>query len=186
MPRFQRPIRALQALPAPVRWLAPPLALLACTGALLVSAVDWQPPTTAPVPDARAVAPCLALAKALPAALLDHPRADPPNSPYVAVWRSAPRTVLRCGVPRPASLSVLANRAATGPNVNGVQWYLEHDDHGGYRFTTTLRALYVEVAVPAGAYRYAADPLAAISTAVIATVPDLSGQLNADPNQDQG
>ncbi|MFE9423960.1 DUF3515 domain-containing protein [Kitasatospora sp. NPDC006697] len=169
----RRPSRLLQALPAPVRWLALPAALGAC-----VAAVYWpstyQPPLSAPSPDAKAVGPCQALMKQLPDLIEGHSRTTP--SPYVAVWSTSPRTVLRCGVPRPASLD--AHAGDLGPNVDGVQWYMEGDGHGGNTFTLTLHQLYVEVAVPKGATPYPADPLAPVSPAVLATIPDLSGQLN--------
>ncbi|MGF1431753.1 DUF3515 family protein [Kitasatospora sp. LaBMicrA B282] len=185
MSRFQRPMRALQALPAPVRWLAAPVALLACTGAVLLTAGPYQPPTTAPHPDATAAASCAALMKALPTDLLGHPRTDP--SPDVAVYRTSPRTVLRCGVPRPKSLNKLANKESTGPNVDGVQWYLESDGHGGSKFTLTLHALYVEVAAPSGATVNPTDALGVVSPAVRATIPDLNGQLDTgdDDSVDQ-
>ncbi|MDH6135598.1 hypothetical protein P3T37_005014 [Kitasatospora sp. MAA4] len=177
MARFQRPIRALAALPAPVRWLSLPLGLLACSALLFQSWGSWQPPLTAPTPTGAVAGYCQALAKALPGAIEGHQRTAPDPSPYVAVWNSSPRTVLRCGVPRPKSLNKQANQESTGPNVNNVQWYLEKDGHGGYRFTATLRLAYVEVSVPAGAYPNYGDPLSPVSDAVNATVPDISGQL---------
>ncbi|TWG01306.1 uncharacterized protein DUF3515 [Kitasatospora viridis] len=163
----------LRELPAPVRWLSLPAVLAACAAAVLWPG-DYQPPTTAPVPAADAVGPCLALMKQLPQQIEGHPRTDP--SAYVAVWASSPRTVLRCGVPRPASLDT--HGSELGPNVDGVQWYMEGDGHGGNKFTLTLHQLYVEVAVPEGATPYPADPLAPVSPAVLATIPDLSGELN--------
>jgi hypothetical protein len=62
--------------------------------------------------------------------------------------------------------------------VDGEPWYEEGDGHGGYKFTLTQHQLYVEVAVPKGATPYPADPLAPVSPVVLATIPDLSGQLN--------
>jgi hypothetical protein len=177
--RLQRPLRTLQALPAPVRWLALPLLLVGCTGAVLLSDGTYQPPVTAPAPDARAAALCTAFMRALPGSLLGAPRADP--SPDVAVWATRPRTVLRCGVPRPSSLA--RHQGDLGPNINGVQWYTEDDGHGGHRFTLTQRpGVYVEVAAPAGATPYPVDALAVVSPAVLATLPDLSGQLGEQPD----
>lgn len=175
--RFQRPIRLLTSLPAPIRWLALPLGLLACTAFLLAGWGDWQPPLTAPKPDPKAAGYCQALMKALPRAIEGRTRTTPFAD--VAVWNSTPRTVLRCGVPRPQSLDKVANQESTGPNVNEVQWYAEPDGHGGYRFTCTLRLAYVEVSVPTKAYPNYLDPLASVSDAVRATVPDLSGQVGA-------
>ncbi|WP_051969787.1 DUF3515 family protein [Kitasatospora azatica] len=179
MSRLRRPLRTLQALPAPVRWLAAPAALLACTGAVLLSDGTYQPPLTAPTPDAKAAALCRTLMGALPPDLLGRSRTTP--SPYVAVWPTKPRTVLRCGVPRPKSLD--QHQGDLGPNIDGVQWYLEGDGHGGHRFTLTLHALYVEVAAPAGATPYPTDALAAVSPAVLATIPDLSGELGDQQDQ---
>jgi hypothetical protein len=159
----------------PVRWLALPVVLLGCVAAVVMSG-PYQPPTTAPKPAADAVGPCQALMKQLPATFEGHPRTDP--SPYVAVWATSPRTVLRCGVPRPASLKG-ANRYKNGPGVDGVPWYQESDGHDGYKFTLTQHGdRYIEVAVPKGATRYPADPLAAVSPVVLATVPDQSDLLN--------
>ncbi|WP_280693213.1 DUF3515 family protein [Kitasatospora sp. GAS204B] len=186
MSHTQRARRALQALPAPVRWLAAPLVLLACTGAVLMTDGTYQPPVTAPKPAAAVSGFCAALIKALPPTLLGHPRADPAGSPYVAVWQTSPRTVLRCGVARPTSLNSVANQMSTGPNVDNLQWYLEQDGHGGYRFTTTLRAAYIEVAAPARATVNPTDALAVVSPTVLATVPDLSGQFTPDQDTEQG
>ncbi|MCC9308818.1 DUF3515 domain-containing protein [Kitasatospora sp. RB6PN24] len=175
MSESSRPLRALRAVPAPVRWLAPPVVLLGCVAAVMMTG-PYQPPTSAPKPPADAVGPCQALMKQLPAQFEGHPRTDP--SPYVAVWATSPRTVLRCGVPRPASLD--AHASDRGPNVDGVQWYMEGDGHGGNKFTLTLHQLYVEVAAPKGATPYPTDPLGPVSPVVLATIPDISGNLN-DP-----
>ncbi|PYC67421.1 hypothetical protein C7C46_30240 [Streptomyces tateyamensis] len=180
MSRLEPVLRPLRSLPAPVRWLAAPVVLLACTGALLLTGGDYQPPTAAPHPDARAAALCRPFMAALPASLLGAARTDAAQD--VAVYATHPRTVVRCGVPRPKSLD--RHQQDLGPNVNGVQWYDEDDGHGGHRFTLTQRPnVYVEVAAPAGATRYPADALGVVSPAVAATLPDLSGDLNADPEQ---
>ncbi|MFE0463758.1 DUF3515 family protein [Kitasatospora sp. NPDC058965] len=180
MSRLEPVLRPLRSLPAPVRWSAAPVVLLACTGAVLLSGGTYRPPTTAPHPDAKAAALCAPFMKALPDTLLGAPRTDP--SEDVAVYATKPRTVLRCGVPRPASLD--RHQQDLGPNINGVQWYAEDDGHGGHRFTLTQRPnVYVEVAAPAGATRYPADALAVVSPTVLATLPDLSGDLNAPPDQ---
>jgi hypothetical protein len=157
-----------------VRWLALPVALLGTVAAVVLTG-PYQPPTDAPKPEASAVGPCQALMKQLPDSIEGHPRTDP--SPYVAVWATSPRTVLRCGVPRPASLD--AHSHDLGPNVDGVQWYMQGDGHGGNQFFLTQSLLYVEVAVPKGATPYPVDAPAAVSPAVLATVPDWSGQVGA-------
>ena len=168
--------RVLKALPAPVRWLAAPVALLGCV-ALLVGN-RGAPPPTAPTPKAAEVPYCEALARALPQTLLGSPRART-DSPYVVVWDSSPRTVVRCGVPRPDALN--GPRATeNAPEVNGVQWFDEPDADGGYRFTTVLRYANVEVTVPAGAYPNYMDPLPTVSDAVAAAVPIWGETAGAD------
>ncbi|GAA2149685.1 hypothetical protein GCM10009760_43110 [Kitasatospora kazusensis] len=180
MSRTPHPLRLVRAVPAPVRWLAPP-ALLG-TGLLLttVLAGPWEPPLTAPHPDAKTAGYCRALARVLPRDLQGHPRAATSPSPYVVAWASSPRTVLRCGVPRPKSLAVVANRESVGPNVDGVQWYVESDGHGGSRLTTTELSMYVELSVPLGSSSQ--YPLPAVSEAVRSTVPDLSGRIATSPD----
>ncbi|WP_329583891.1 DUF3515 domain-containing protein [Kitasatospora sp. NBC_01250] len=170
------PTQLLKRLPAPLRWLLPPVVLTAVVALVVASggAPGWQPPTAAPTPDARVAAACRSLAAALPDQLLGHPREAAGSSPYVAVWHSSPRTVLRCGVPRPAALD---GSHDLGPETHGVQWFVEHDGHGGYRFTTSQLSLYVEVAVPAGAYPNAPDPLVDLSGPIAATVPGLDGRV---------
>lgn len=179
---YHRPVPSswlhrMRRVPPAVRWLSLPLGLFACSVALTRPwSGPWQPPADPPRPQDAQARYCRALAGALPDRILGYRRSDPSSSPYVAVWNSPPRTVLRCGVPRPASLSIESNQESIGPNVDGVQWYMEADGHGGRRFTTTLRLAYVEVAVPAGSYPYLTDPLPGISDAVRATVPDLGGR----------
>ncbi|MFC9329387.1 DUF3515 domain-containing protein [Kitasatospora sp. NPDC057015] len=163
-----RVTHALRALPASVRWSAAPVALLGCIVLLLG---DWgtAPAPVTPTPRAREVPYCEALARALPQTLIGHGR-EHSDSPYVVIWGSSPRTVLRCGVPRPDALNG-PQALKSAPEVNGVQWFDEPDGEGGYRFTTTLREANVEVSVPAGAYPYSADPLPVLSDVVKATVP---------------
>ncbi|MFI9273652.1 DUF3515 domain-containing protein [Kitasatospora sp. NPDC052896] len=162
--------RLLHVLPATVRWSLLPAALLACLALVTWSGATWEPPVTPPEPRGQVADHCRALAAALPATVQGHRRTSPTASPYVAVWSSSPRTVLRCGVPRPKSLGVWANRIAPGPYVSGVQWYIEKDGHGGYRLTVTQRSAYVELSVPAGAYPNYSDPLVDLSPPIAATL----------------
>ncbi len=67
--------------------------------------------------------------------------ASPVRSP-VAAWGD-PAIVVRCGVARPAGLRATDQAV----EVNDVAWFLEATATG-YRFTTTGRVAYVEVAVP--------------------------------------
>ncbi|MEV4556450.1 DUF3515 domain-containing protein [Kitasatospora sp. NPDC049285] len=160
----------LTRLPAPVRWLAPPAALLGCTAWL---ATAWSGPAdvTPPVPRAAAAEYCRALHDALPDQVLGHRRQDPsPASPYTAAWSSSPRTVLRCGIERPDYLDDDPLKQA--PEVNGVQFGMGRDGRGGYYFVATLRKAYVEVQVPDGAYANYLDPLSSLTEAIKATVPE--------------
>ncbi|CAM5371106.1 hypothetical protein SFUMM280S_09597 [Streptomyces fumanus] len=42
------------------------------------------------------------------------------------------------------------DRDAVAGGVNGVDWLMEKEDGGGYRFTCANREAYVEVTVPEG------------------------------------
>ncbi|GAA2268369.1 MULTISPECIES: DUF3515 domain-containing protein [Kitasatospora] len=170
MPRFPGPSARLMSLPAPLRWAAPPVALL---GGIALLLVDWStPPNVTPPTPAPAVAKiCAALDKALPDTVLGHKRQDPkPDSPYTAAWNSSPHTVLKCGIDRPGYLD--DDPTASAPEVNDVQFGMAPDGHGGYRFVTTLRKAYVEITVPQGAYSNYIDPLSSLTDAIKSTVPD--------------
>jgi len=161
--------RKLSALPAPVRWAAPPVVLLG-TVALLLGAWSVPGEITPPQPKAAEAGYCEALDKALPGTVLGHRREDPsPASPFTAAWGSSPRTVLRCGIARPDYLD--NDPLSRAPEVNDVQWGMSSDGAGGYRFVATLRKAYVEVTVPKGAYPNYADPLSELTDAIKATIP---------------
>ncbi|MER7771064.1 DUF3515 domain-containing protein [Kitasatospora sp. NPDC096140] len=171
MARELRVPKALTALPAPIRWLALPVALT-CTVVVLVG--SWGPADgkiEVPEPSGRAADYCRALAAALPQELLGHARKDPsPASPYVAVWDSSPRTVMRCGVDRPEQLNG-EHAKDWSPTVDDLTWWSQKLDDGGYRFVATMRAAYVEVTVPSGAARNPFDPAAALTPLVKANIP---------------
>ncbi|GAA2805306.1 DUF3515 domain-containing protein [Kitasatospora sp. CM 4170] len=170
MARELRVPRVLAALPAPIRWLALPVALT-CTVVVLLG--SWSAPERIQVPEpaAKAAGYCRNLATALPQELLGHARKDPsPASPYVAAWASSPRIVLRCGVDRPEALNGEAAKDYS-PTVDDVTWWPQKLDDGGYRFTSTMRKAYVEVTVPGGASGNPFDPVAALSAAVKANIP---------------
>ncbi|MFH8385570.1 DUF3515 domain-containing protein [Kitasatospora sp. NPDC018058] len=171
MGRELRIPKALTALPAPVRWLAVPVALT-CTVVLLIG--SWSsadPDVEAPQPSGRAAEYCRALTDALPHELLGHARKDPsPASPYTAAWGGSPRTVLRCGIDRPEELDG-EHAKDWSPTVDDVTWWSQQLGDGGYRFVTTMRAAYVEVTVPAGAAQNPFDPAAALSDLVKAKIP---------------
>ncbi|MFJ7278565.1 DUF3515 domain-containing protein [Kitasatospora sp. NPDC098663] len=171
MARELRIPQALTALPAPVRWLALPLALTCTVVVLLGSWSSADESVAAPQPGGKAAEYCRALAAALPQELLGHARKDPsPASPFVAAWASSPRTVLRCGIDRPEELDG-EHAKDWSPTVDDVTWWSQKLTDGGYRFVTTMRAAYVEVTVPAGAAANPFDPAAALTGAVKATIP---------------
>ncbi|MBO1415694.1 DUF3515 domain-containing protein [Streptomyces sp. FH025] len=171
MDRESRIPKALAALPAPVRWLALPLALT-CTVVVLVG--SWGPGDAdieVPQPSGRAADYCRALAAALPQELLGHPREDPsPASPYVAAWGDSPRTVLRCGIDRPEELDG-EHAKDLSPTVDDLTWWSQKLSDGGYRFVATMRAAYVEVTSPPGVYGSPLDPAAALTPLVKANIP---------------
>ncbi|MFJ2781768.1 MULTISPECIES: DUF3515 family protein [unclassified Kitasatospora] len=170
MARELRVPRVLAALPAPVRWLAVPVALT-CTVVVLLG--SWSAPEKieAPTPTSRQAEYCRALVAALPSTLLGHQRRDPsPASPFVAAWDTSPRTVLRCGVPHPEGLTG-DRQAEMSPTVNDVTWWPEQLNDGGYRFTATQRAAFVEVTVPGGVTANPLDAAAALSDVVKANIP---------------
>ncbi|MFD0349306.1 DUF3515 family protein [Kitasatospora aburaviensis] len=128
MARELRVPRVLAALPAPIRWLALPVALT-CTVVVLLG--SWSAPERIQVPEpaAKAAGYCRNLATALPQELLGHARKDPsPASPYVAAWASSPRIVLRCGVDRPEALNGEAAKDYSPPSTTSP---------GGRRSSTT-------------------------------------------------
>ncbi|MFJ8472746.1 DUF3515 domain-containing protein [Kitasatospora sp. NPDC094011] len=171
MARRLRIPEALTALPAPIRWLALPVALT-CTVVLLVG--SWgsaDQDVAAPQPSGKAADYCRKLTAALPAELLGHARRDPsPASPYTAAWGDSHRVVLRCGIDRPEELDG-EHAKDWSPTVDDVTWWSQQLGDGGHRFVTTMRAAYVEVTVPAGAAQNPFDPAAALTDAVKATIP---------------
>ncbi|MFD7639221.1 DUF3515 domain-containing protein [Kitasatospora sp. NPDC059795] len=178
--RLERSRRFFDRFPESVRLLALPSVLAVGVVVLAVNAsATWQPPVGDPGPRGEAAKYCETLMKSLPTELFGHARTDPDPSPNVATWGSSPRTVLRCGVPRPESLDDAENQRAESPSVDNVTWYMEKDGHGGYRFTCTERRVFVEVESPAGAYPNFVDPLSLISTPVNSMIPDIAGRLNA-------
>jgi hypothetical protein len=99
-------------------------------------------------------------------------RTTDPVSPYTAAWGD-PAVVLRCGTPSPDVLTpgnAHYNPTADAAEVNGVDWLVEQQPDGSYRFTTTDREAWVEVSVPS---RYApqVNPLTDLAPAISKTLP---------------
>lgn len=125
-----------------------------------------------PSPSAEAATLCGRLHDALPDRVDGlSERSLSPVSTLTAGWGD-PTVVLRCGVPRPATLtpgSTTYNPTADAVDVNGVSWLMEQTGDG-YRFTTTGRAAFVEVSVPAK-YAPEVNPLADLGNAVETSIP---------------
>lgn len=141
---------------------------------------------------------CANLVKALPADLEgEHRRgavgADSHVKQRAAVWGS-PTTVLRCGVEEPSAIVVggpdytpLTNQyASIGDGTWQVNWLIEdHGDHVTY--TTTDRALYLEITVPYDGQtqkEQASNSLVDLAQVIVKTVPAKSGQYVNDPDQE--
>ncbi|MEU3415525.1 DUF3515 domain-containing protein [Streptomyces sp. NPDC006658] len=127
-----------------------PALLVAVAGC---SAADGSDTVTAPTPDARTAPLCRDLDKALPRKVDGQPRRDPePPSAYTAAWGS-PAIILRCGIVRPPKMidekvALGEDPNAVGGGVNGVDWLMEKQDDGTWRFTTSERRAYVQVTLP--------------------------------------
>ncbi|MET7451832.1 DUF3515 family protein [Streptomyces sp. NPDC005574] len=128
--------------------------------ALLIAAVGCSPAddsgsAAVPSPDAKVAKLCGKLHEVLPAKVNGESREDPePASALTAGWGSA-AIILRCGVVQPPKM--IDPKVATGSDpdalaggVDGVDWLMEKQDGGSYRFTTANRSAYVEVTVAQG------------------------------------
>ncbi|MFH8499595.1 DUF3515 domain-containing protein [Streptomyces coeruleorubidus] len=131
----------------------PALALLITAAGC--SSADDSASAAVPSPDAKVTELCRNLDKVLPSKVDGERREDPePASALTAGWGS-PAIILRCGVPQPPKM--VDPKVADGHDpdavaggVNGVDWLMEKQDDGAYRFTTANREAYVEVGVPEG------------------------------------
>ncbi|MEU2926521.1 DUF3515 domain-containing protein [Streptomyces sp. NPDC007251] len=135
----------------PLALLAPAL-LIAVAGC---SSADDSATVAVPSPDARTAAVCRDLHRVLPQKLDGRRRDDPtPRSAYTAGWGN-PAIILRCGVVRPPKM--IDPKVAEGGDpdaiaggVNGVDWLMEKQGDGTWRFTTAGRVAYVQISLPAG------------------------------------
>ncbi|MCH0565290.1 MULTISPECIES: DUF3515 domain-containing protein [unclassified Streptomyces] len=151
------------------RPLGLPVLALLIAAAAGCSSTDDGPAAAVPSPGARVSGLCRDLDRALPSEVDGRDRRDPePASALTAGWGD-PAIILRCGVPRPASMS---STEADGVEVDGVGWLVEKQDGGAYRFTTTLRTAYVEVTLPAELTAEGVSPLVDLAPAVRKTVPE--------------
>ena len=177
-------------------------AVFACVGAVWgyhagqTGAVGVELPA---VSSPTALIACANLVKALPAEVEGkHRRGAAGPGDHVgqraAAWGSPP-TVLRCAVNEPAAIVVggpdytpLSNQYVGIGDVTGtyqVNWLIK--DHGdSVTFTTTDRAVYVEVTVPYDGdleKQSASDVLVDLAPTIVETVPDRSGRFVSDQDQ---
>jgi hypothetical protein len=177
-------------------------AVLACVGAVWghhagqTGAVRVELPRTS---SPAVLTACANLVKALPADVEGgHRRGAVGSDGHVrqraAAWGS-PATVLRCGVTEPAAIVVggpdytpLSNQYVGIGDATGahqVNWLIE--DHGdSVTFTTTDRAVYVEVTVPYSGdleKQSASNVLVDLAPTIVKTVPTRSGQFVSDQDQ---
>ncbi|MER6572924.1 DUF3515 domain-containing protein [Streptomyces sp. NPDC001093] len=135
----------------PLGLLAPAL-LIAVAGC---SSADDSAAVAVPSPDAKTAPVCRALHRVLPQKLDGRSRNDPgPRSAYTAGWGN-PAIILRCGVVRPPKM--IDPKVAEGGDpdaiaggVNGVDWLMEKQSDGTWRFTTAGRVAYVQIGLPRG------------------------------------
>ncbi|MET8943012.1 DUF3515 domain-containing protein [Streptomyces sp. NPDC004542] len=129
----------------------PALALLIAVAGC--SSSDDSATVAVPSPDAKTAKLCRNLHEVLPDKVDGRKRSDPePRSALTAGWGS-PAIILRCGVRRPPKMidpkvAKGADPDAIGGGVDGVDWLMEKQDDGTYRFTTAKREAYVQVTLP--------------------------------------
>ncbi len=112
-------------------------------------------PLAVPRPDAKVTGLCRNLDEALPRTVDGLDRDDPePRSALTAAWGNS-AIILRCGVERPPKMTDPKVADGQDPDavpggVNGVDWLMERQNAGAYRFTCANRLAYVEVTVAEG------------------------------------
>lgn len=117
------------------------------------SSADDSATVAVPSPDAKTAGMCRALHEVLPNKVDGRSRNDPePRSAYTAGWGS-PAIILRCGIVRPPKMidpdvATGDDPNAVGGGVDGVDWLMEKEDNGTYRFTTANRKAYVQLILP--------------------------------------
>lgn len=153
----------------------PALALLIAVAGC--SSSDDSATVAVPSPNAKTAGLCRNLHKVLPEKVDGRSRKDPaPRSAFTAGWGS-PAIILRCGVPRPPKMidpkvAKGTDPDAIGGGVNGVDWLMEKQDDGTYRFTTAKREAYVQVTLSKSVPEQdSATVLVDLATAVKKAIP---------------
>ncbi|MFI7387015.1 DUF3515 domain-containing protein [Streptomyces sp. NPDC049813] len=161
---FRHRLRHLIGLPA--------LCLLAAVAGC--SSADGRASVVVPRPGATTARLCRDLDQALPSKVDGLSREDPePASTLTAAWGSN-AIILRCGVERPPKMvdpkvAEGADPDAVAGGVNGVDWLMEKQDDGSYRYTTASRRAYVEVRAEKG--RDASGVLVDLAPALKKAIP---------------
>ena len=107
---------------------------------------------------------CRALAAKLPSRLDQLAGRDVnPAAPGLAAWGD-PAVLLRCGVPKPAAFSTVAQNVI---GINKVTWFVQPQAERAV-WTVVDRSVYVEVSVPSG---YASRPIVPLSDVVAEVLP---------------
>lgn len=145
---------------------APALALLIASAGC--SSADEAAKAAVPTPDSKVTELCRNLDKRLPKKVDGLKRADPePKSELTAGWGD-PAIILRCGVARPPKMN---DPEADGVTADGVNWLMEQQDDGSFRFTSTLRKAYVEITLPEERAGSGVSPLTDFAAPVRKTIP---------------
>lgn len=149
------------------------LALLTSVGVLALTtsctrSVEVTPPDPgADAPPAEVLEACADLATELPDELAGQPsRPTTPESALTAAWGDPAVIIVRCGVPRPETLTASSQLVT----VDGVDWFAE-ELTAGYLFTATGRTAYVEVTVPDD-YAPEIGPVTELSPLVATAIPE--------------
>ncbi|MGW6058010.1 DUF3515 domain-containing protein [Streptomyces sp. NPDC055189] len=146
---------------------APALALLIASAGC--SSADEEAKAAVPTPDSKVTELCRNLDKQLPGKVDGLARVDPaPESELTAGWGD-PAIILRCGVAKPPKMN---DPEADGVTADGVNWLIEEQDDGSFRFTSTLREAYVEVTLPKERAGSGVSPLTDFAAPVKKTIPE--------------
>ncbi|MFE6160436.1 DUF3515 domain-containing protein [Streptomyces sp. NPDC056486] len=146
---------------------APALALLIASAGC--SSADEGVDTAVPTPDSKVTELCRNLDKQLPKKVDGLARVDPePKSELTAGWGD-PAIILRCGVAKPPKMN---DPEADGVTADGVNWLLEEQDDGSFRFTSTLRKAYVEVTLPKERAGNGVSPLTDLAAPMKKAIPE--------------
>ncbi|MGW5866897.1 DUF3515 domain-containing protein [Streptomyces sp. NPDC055239] len=146
---------------------APALALLIASAGC--SSADEGVDAAVPTPDSKVTELCRNLDKQLPKKVDGLERVDPePKSELTAGWGD-PAIILRCGVAKPPEMN---DPEADGVTADGVNWLLEEQDDGSFRFTSTLRKAYVEVTLPKERAQSGVGPLTDFAAPMKKAIPE--------------